>query len=161
LPGLGLLGAGNFQTSHSIYWKLSGASHFRSANRCHCSRGKRDISLTPRGWSRTRSQKSFYGLHQQHTQWIPVRHSSIVASRHWPLLLPVLCSHSADSRQLYHGPIGLDYWFPEIFGCYSVPNLCASRVTLVASTGTPHRSALARPLSSMDSLPGAVEVLRG
>ena len=158
MPGLGLLGAGNFQTSHSIYWKLSGASHFRSANRCHCSRGKRDISLTPRGWSRTRSQKSFYGLHQQHTQWIPVRHNSL-PSQASPPSSPF--SHSADSPQLYQGPIGLDYWFLEIFGCYSVPNLCAPRVTLVASTGTPHRSALAPPLSSMDSLPGAVEVLRG
>jgi len=42
-----------------------------------------------------------------------------------------------------------------------MPSLRASRVTLVSSTGTPHRSGLPPPLSRiMDNLPDAVEVLR-
>ena len=61
---------------------------------------------------------------------------------------------------LYHGPSDIDSWFPEIFSTSSLSGLRASRVTLVSSNGTPHRSGLPPPLSTMDSLPSVVEVFR-
>jgi len=91
---------------------------------------------------------------------------SDIVYRHWLLPLPVLSptlrtvAPRTSTPQLYHGPSEIDSWFSEIFRSYSMPGLRASRVTEVSSTGTPHRSGLPPPLSTMDSLPNVVEVLR-
>ena len=96
----------------------------------------------------------------------PTGFRSDIVYRHWTLPLSVLSptvrtvARRPSTILLYHGPSDIDSWFPEIFGTSSMSGLRASRITLVSSNGTPHRSGLPPPLSTMDSLPSVVEVLR-
>ena len=91
---------------------------------------------------------------------------SDIVYRHWTLPLLVLSptvqtvARRPSTILLYHGPSDIDSWFPEIFGTSSMSGLRASRITLVSSNGTPHRSGLPPPLSTMNSLPSVLEVLR-
>ena len=92
---------------------------------------------------------------------------SDIVYRHWQLPHPVLSPTlrtvvtKTSSPQLYHGPTDIDSWFPVVFGSFSMSSLRASRVLLVTSTGRPYCSGLPPPpLSSIDTLPDAVEVYR-
>ena len=83
--------------------------------------------------------------------------------RHWMLSqvvtspLPRTVALVDTPPQLYHGPHDRDYRFSLIFE--PLPQR-VSRVTLVLSSGCPHRTGHRPPLSSLEPLSDVVEVLR-